>query len=97
MKYFYKFFFVVYNYYILKTSYGERGVIMRTWFISKLKYNVMIRTHLLNLLLLFFSPRNKFIIALSQNLDKYIVLYQEELLSLHHKQHNSKAVDEIAA
>lgn len=70
---------------------------MKTWVFSKLKCNILLRTHLLNLLLLFFSPSNKFIIALSQNLDKYIVLYQEELATIHNKQHNTKSVDEIAA
>jgi hypothetical protein len=70
---------------------------MKTWVFSKLKCNILLRTHLLNLLLLFISPSNKFIIALSQNLDKYIVLYQEELVSLHNKQHESKSTKEIAA
>lgn len=70
---------------------------MKTWVFSKLKCNILLRTHLLNLLLLFFSPSNKFIIALSQNLDKYIVLYQEELATIHNRQHNSKSVKEIIA
>lgn len=70
---------------------------MKTWVFSKLKCNILLRTHLLNLLLLFFSPSNKFIIALSQNLDKYIVLYQEELATIHNKQRNSKSVKEIVA
>ena len=64
----------------------------------KLKCNILFRKHLLNLLLLFFSPSNKFMIALSQNLDKYIVLYQKKLISAYkRKQHNSKTVKKIAA
>jgi len=64
----------------------------------KLKGNIIFRKHLLNLLLLFFSPSTRFMIALSQNLDKFIVLYQQELISIYnHKQHNSKSVNEIAA
>lgn len=71
---------------------------MKFWGLSKLKCNVLIRKCLLNLLLLFISPRNNFIVSLSQNLDKYIVLYQKELISTYnHKQHNSKSVKEIAA
>jgi len=42
-----------------------------------IKYKIFIRRSLLNFLLLFFSPRKKFMIYLSQNLDKYIVLYQK--------------------
>ena len=64
----------------------------------KLKGNIIFRKHLLNLLLLFFSPSTKFMIGLSQNLDKFIVLYQKELIyAYNHKQHNSKSVNEIAA
>ena len=77
---------------------GERGVIMKFLVLIKLKYNILFRKHLLNLLLLFFSPRYNFIIILSQNLDKHIVLYQKELFSEYNlKQHNSKSVNEIAA
>lgn len=71
---------------------------MRICRLFKLKCNLLIRKCLLNLLLLFISPRNKFIISLSQNLDKYIVLYQKELIFVYnYKQHNSKPVKEIAA
>lgn len=64
----------------------------------KLKCNILFRKHFLNLLLLFFSPRKKFIIILSQNLDKHIVSYQKELFSeYNYKQHNSKSAKEIAA
>jgi len=71
---------------------------MKIQIFSRLKCNILFRRHLLNLLLLFFSPTTKFIVALSQNLDKFIVLYQKELISSYnHKQHNSKSVNEIAA
>jgi hypothetical protein len=37
-------------------------------------------------------------IALSQNLDKFIVLYQKELFSSYdHKQHNPESVSEAVA
>ena len=71
---------------------------MKIQIFSRLKCNILFRKHLLNLLLLFFSPTTKFMVALSQNLDKFIVLYQKELISSYnHKQHNSKSVNEIAA
>lgn len=71
---------------------------MKKYVFSKLKCNIFLRKQLLNLLLLFFSPRTKFMIALSQNLDKFIVLYQKELFySYDHKQHNSKSVNDAAA
>ncbi|CUU46701.1 hypothetical protein BCD96_001082 [Clostridium beijerinckii] len=70
---------------------------MKTWVIFKLKCNIVLRKNLLNLLLLFFSPSKTFIVNLSQNLDKYIVLYQKELISIYYKQHNSKSVKNIAA
>ena len=40
-------------------------------------YRIFIRKNLLNFLLLFFSPRKKFMIYLSQSLDRYIVLRQK--------------------
>lgn len=71
---------------------------MKIQIFSILKCNILFRKHLLNLLLLFFSPSTNFMISLSQNLDKFIVLYQKELISAYnHKQHNSESVKEIAA
>jgi hypothetical protein len=71
---------------------------MKKYAFSKLKCNILLRKHLINLLLLFFPPSTKFMIALSQDLDKFIVLYQKELVSLYnHKQHNDKSVKEVAA
>ena len=48
-----------------------------------IKYKIFFRRIPLNFLLLIFSPRNRLIITLSQNLDKYIVLYQKELFLRH--------------
>nr|WP_035301741.1 MULTISPECIES: hypothetical protein [unclassified Clostridium] len=70
---------------------------MKTWISYKLKCNLLFRKNLLNLLLLFFSPRNKFMIILSQNLDKHIVLYQKELAHVYKRRHNSKPISELAA
>ena len=49
----------------------------------RIKLKILFRKILLNLLLLILSPRNKFIVALSQNLDKYIFLYQKQLFLLY--------------
>lgn len=71
---------------------------MKKYAFSKLKCNILFRKHLINLLLLFFPPSTKFMIALSQNLDKFIVLYQKELFSLYnHKLNNSKSIKDAAA
>jgi len=48
-----------------------------------IKCKIFFRKIPLNFLLLIFSPRNQLILTLSQNLDKYIVLYQKELLLRH--------------
>lgn len=58
---------------------------MNTLYIIMLKLKISLRKKLLNFLLLFFSPRKQFMVALSQNLDKYIVLYQKNLYTLHCK------------
>jgi len=71
---------------------------MKFLVLIKLKCNILFRKHFLELLLLLFSPRTKFIIILSQNLDKHIVLYQKEIFSTYnHKQYNSKFIKDIAA
>lgn len=44
-----------------------------------LKFNIILRKCLLNLALMIASPRNKVILVLSQNLDKYITLEQKVL------------------
>ena len=57
----------------------KRGVIMKHLEPCKLKCNILFRKYLINLLLLLFPPTNKFMVTLSQDLDKYIVLYQKKL------------------
>jgi hypothetical protein len=69
---------------------------MKIQIFHKLEYSILFRKYLINLLLLFFSPKTKFMIALSQNLDKFIVLYQKKLLSKYnHKHANSKSFSDI--
>lgn len=41
-----------------------------------LKRKILIRKTLLNVLLKYFAPTNRYIIYLSQNLDKHISIYQ---------------------
>lgn len=43
---------------------------------KKISLKIKHRKKLLNFLLRFLSPNNRFMIILSQNLDKYITLYQ---------------------
>lgn len=50
---------------------------------NKLKVDILIRKHLLNLLLCFINPTSNIIVFLSQNLDKYIALYQKNLFSMY--------------
>lgn len=71
---------------------------MKSGVCFKFKFNILFRKFLLNLLLMFFSPRNTFIVILSQNLDKHIVLYQKAIFSAYkRKRHKSKSIKEIAA
>ncbi|MBP1888942.1 hypothetical protein J2Z53_000521 [Clostridium moniliforme] len=53
--------------------------------IKKLNKRIKNRKLLLNILLKFISPSNKFIIKLSQNLDKDISRYQVFMYKLHLK------------
>lgn len=48
--------------------------------VLKIKQKILFHKLLLNSLLRFLPPRNKFIILLSQNLDNHIVLYQKYLI-----------------
>lgn len=50
--------------------------------------HILIRKRLLNFLLKYLSPTNKFIIFLSQNLDK-LVCRRQDLLYLKHRQKQS--------
>lgn len=58
----------------------------------EIKLRILSRKLLLNLLLLVFSTRNNFIVTLSQDLDKYIVLYQKELFMLHSPNNAKKLI-----
>ena len=53
---------------------------MNYWFSLKIKQKIFLYKLLLNSLLRFLSPRNKFIIKLSQNLDNHIVAYHKHLI-----------------
>lgn len=57
--------------------------------IIKLKADIIMRKQLLNILLILFSPTNVLTVAISQNLDKYIVLHQQQLLSTYNTKHNT--------
>jgi len=57
-----------------------------------IKLKILVRKVLLNILLIIFSTRNKYIVALSQNLDKYIVLQQKELLLFYCYDNTNKLV-----
>lgn len=52
---------------------------MRNLYLFRLKRKILFRKVFLNTLLLLLPTNNKFIVALSQNLDKYLVIYQQEL------------------
>lgn len=54
-----------------------------------LRCNILFRKNLLNLLLMILSPTNKLVVALSQNLDKYIVLYQKKSFFKYKYNYNS--------
>ena len=45
----------------------------------QLKYNIRLRKSILNKMLNTLSPNNKFVIIVSQNLDKYIVAYHKKM------------------
>ena len=45
--------------------------------------SIFLRKQLLNILLTFLYPTNNIMVALSQDLDKYIVLYQKRLFSIY--------------
>ena len=63
-----------------------------------LKCNILFRKNLLNLLLIILSPTNKLVVAVSQDLDKYIVLSQKKFFSKYKYNHNMNSnIKEIAA
>lgn len=52
---------------------------MRYLYLFRIRQKILFRKTFLNILLLLLPLNNKFIVTLSQNLDKYIVIYQQEL------------------
>ena len=62
--------------------------------LNKLRLSILIRKQLINILLIFMHPTNNIMVALSQNLDKYIVLYQKKLFSIYIN-NNSSRYDKI--
>lgn len=65
--------------------------------LSKLKLSIFIRKQLLNILLIFLYPTNNIMVALSQDLDKYIVLYQKRLFSIYINDNESNKIDKLVA
>lgn len=66
--------------------------------IIKLKADIILRKQLLNILLLLLSPTNILTVAMSQDLDKYIVLYQKQLMIVSNNKHNtSDQINEFVA
>lgn len=65
----------------------------------KLNINIFIRKQLLNFSLKLLSPTNSLTVALSQNLDKYILMYQREIFCTYKNKHNdySDNLNEAAA
>lgn len=63
-----------------------------------LKCNILFRKNLLNFLLRILCPTNRLVVMVSQNLDKYIVLYQKKSLLKYKSHHNMPLnIKEIAA
>lgn len=62
---------------------------------EKIQRKIRDRKFLLNLLLKYLSPSNKLIIIISQNLDKYINLYQSNLYKINTSNNNFKKSDDI--
>ncbi|WP_293978390.1 Spo0E family sporulation regulatory protein-aspartic acid phosphatase [uncultured Clostridium sp.] len=65
--------------------------------LRKLKLSILIRKQLINILLSFLMPTNNIMVALSQNLDKYIVLYQKRLFSIYIHNKVSEEINKLAA
>lgn len=58
----------------------------------QLKLSINLRKSILNKMLVILSPSNKLMIALSQNLDKYIVAYHKKIYEIY----NSKQLYSIS-
>ncbi len=66
--------------------------------LNKLKFSIFIRKQLIDILLIFLYPTTDIMVALSQDLDKYIVLYQKKLFSIYiHNNSNSNKLKKFAA
>ena len=53
------------------------------------------RKKILNILLRFMSPTNKLMIYLSQNLDRYVTLYQKHLSIKYKKKHSQEKLKKV--
>lgn len=65
--------------------------------LKKLRLNILIRKHLINILLEFMNPTNNIMVILSQNLDKHIVLYQKKLFSIYINNNDLDKFNDAAA
>ena len=66
--------------------------------LNKLKFSIFIRKQLINILLIFLYPTTDIMVALSQDLDKYIVLYQKKLFLIYiHNNSNSNKLKKFVA
>lgn len=78
----------------------KRGVYMKLISFTAIKCKILLKKNILNFLLLFFCPSHKFMIFVSQNLDKSIVKYQKQLLEKNsgtNDNNDSKYLKKIAA
>ncbi|NLK96382.1 MAG: hypothetical protein GX275_14545 [Clostridiales bacterium] len=62
-----------------------------------IKKKIVSRKRIINLLLLFLSPTNIIIVALSQNLDKHIVLYQKYLKAKNNRKQQRFVYEKLSA
>ena len=57
---------------------------------KNLKNKIILQKITLNLLLKFLSPQNKFVIYISQNLDKHLWRYQQLIYKKYKRKHSNK-------
>lgn len=82
------------------TIQGERNVEceVRLMTINKLKRKISFRKKLLNLLTRCLSPTNKFVVYVSQDLDKFISMHQKFIYNRHSRRRGLiKATNSLAA
>lgn len=65
--------------------------------LNKLRFSILIRKQLINILLSFMHPTNIIMVTLSQNLDKHIVLYQKKLFSIYMNNRKSDTFNNLVA